>query len=52
MIIEGFVKSLDNDKAKKSNDPSYYNNMALINALKGRNAETYQYLQGAYILVG
>ncbi len=46
-IIEGFIRFLENSKTKKSNDPSYYYNMALISALKNNKAETYQYIQGA-----
>jgi len=46
-LIDGFARFLDNGKAKKSNDPSYYYNMALINALQNKKSETYQYIQGA-----
>jgi len=46
-IIDGFTQFLDKDKSKKSNEPSYYYNMALINALQNKDSETYQYLQGA-----
>ncbi len=46
-IIDGFTHFLEKDKAKISNDPSYYYNLALINALKGSTVDTYQYLQGA-----
>ncbi|TWX71945.1 tetratricopeptide repeat protein [Colwellia demingiae] len=46
-IIDGFIQFLDKDKSKKSNEPSYYYNMALINALQNKDSETYQYLQGA-----
>ena len=46
-IIDGFTLFLENGKAKKSNDPSYYYNMALINALKNNKNGMYQYLQGA-----
>ena len=47
IIIDGFTQSLDNSKAKKSNNPSYYYNMALIQALQSKSSETYQYLQAA-----
>lgn len=46
-IIDGYTLSLDNGKAKKSNDPTYYYNMALISALQNKSSETYQYLQAA-----
>jgi len=46
-IIDGFGLSLANGKAKKSNNPSYYYNMALVSTLKGQKSETYQYMQGA-----
>jgi len=46
-LIDGFTLFLDNGKTKKSNDPSYYYNMALINALQNRKSQTYQYLQVA-----
>jgi len=46
-IIDGYTLSLENGKAKKSNDPAYYYNMALINALQNKSSETYQYLQAA-----
>ncbi len=46
-IIDGFTRFLENGKTKKSNDPSYYYNMALINALQNNKKETYQYIQGA-----
>jgi len=46
-IIEGFAQFLEKSKAKKSNDPSYYYNTALINALKNNKNEAYQYLQAA-----
>jgi len=47
IIIDGFSQFLEKDKAKISNDPSYYYNLALIHALKENNLDTYQYLQGA-----
>jgi tetratricopeptide (TPR) repeat protein len=47
IIIDGYTLSLENGKAKISNDPSYYYNMALINALQNKSSETYQYLQAA-----
>jgi TolB-like protein/Flp pilus assembly protein TadD len=47
VIIDGFTQFLEKDKAKISNDPSYYYNLALINALNGNKSDTYQYLQGA-----
>ncbi len=46
-IIDGFSQFLDKDKSKKSNEPSYYYNMALLNAMQNKDSETYQYLQGA-----
>ena len=46
-IIEGFEHFLKSSQTKKSNDPSYYYNMALISALQNNKAETYQYIQGA-----
>tara|TARA_R110000737_G_scaffold1598_19_gene4847 strand:- start:4033 stop:6270 length:2238 start_codon:yes stop_codon:yes gene_type:complete len=46
-IIDGFTQFLDKGKSKKSNEPSYYYNMALIHALQNKKSETYQYLQGA-----
>ncbi|MEW6996917.1 tetratricopeptide repeat protein [Colwelliaceae bacterium BS250] len=46
-IIDGFTRFLESDKTKKSNDPSYYYNMALVSALQNNNTETYQYIQGA-----
>jgi len=46
-IIDGFTRFLESGKTKTSNDPSYYYNMALINALKDNKKETYQYIQGA-----
>jgi len=46
-IIDGFTKFLEKDRAKISNDPSYYYNLALINALNNNKSDTYQYLQGA-----
>ena len=46
-IIDGFAQFLEKGKAKKSNDPSYYYNIALINALQDNKVDTYQYLQAA-----
>ena len=46
-IIDGFVDFLAKSKTKKSNDPSYYYNMALVSALQGDKTSTYQYIQGA-----
>ncbi|PKI17947.1 tetratricopeptide repeat protein [Colwellia sp. 12G3] len=46
-IINGFTEFLDKAKSKKANEPSYYYNMALINALQNKTSETYQYFQGA-----
>jgi len=46
-LIDGFTLFLEKDKAKISNDPSYYYNLALISTLKDNKADTYQYLQGA-----
>ncbi|PKG82224.1 hypothetical protein CXF85_15140 [Colwellia sp. 75C3] len=46
-IIDGFTQFLDKGKSKKSNEPSYYYNMALINSLKNNTSATYQYFQGA-----
>ena len=46
-IIDGFTQFLDKGKSKKSNEPSYYYNMALINSLKNKKSATYQYFQGA-----
>lgn len=46
-IIDGFARFLEKGKTKASNDPSYYYNMALINALQNNKTETYQYFQGA-----
>lgn len=46
-IIDGFSRFLAKSKIKKSNDPSYYYNMALISALQNDKTETYQYIQGA-----
>lgn len=46
-IIDGFTQFLEKDKSKKSNDPSYYYNAALINALQNKKSVTYQYLQAA-----
>jgi tetratricopeptide (TPR) repeat protein len=46
-IIDGFILYLDKSKTKRSNEPSYYYNMALINALQNNKSGTYQYLQGA-----
>ncbi len=46
-IIDGFIQFLEKGKAKKSNEPSYYYNLALINALQNKKSEMYQYLQGA-----
>jgi len=46
-IIDGFALSLDKGKAKKSNNPSYYYNMALVNVLQDNSSEAYQYLQAA-----
>ncbi len=45
-LIDGFTQFLEKGKTKKSNDPSYYYNIALINALKDKKSEAYQYLQG------
>jgi TolB-like protein/Flp pilus assembly protein TadD len=47
MIIDGFTQFLDKGKSKKVNEPSYYYNMALINALQNKTSATYQYFQGA-----
>ena len=47
IIIDGFTQFLDKGKSKKSNEPSYYYNMALINALQNNKSATFQYLQGA-----
>jgi TolB-like protein/Flp pilus assembly protein TadD len=46
-IIDGFTQFLDKGKSKKSNEPSYYYNMALVNALQNNKTGMYQYLQGA-----
>ncbi len=46
-IIDGFSRFLEESKTKKSNDPSYYYNMALVSALNNDNTATYQYIQGA-----
>ena len=46
-IIDGYARFLEGGKVKKSNDPTYYYNMALINALQNNKAETYQYIQAA-----
>ena len=46
-IIDSFAHFLATSKTKKSNEPSYYYNMALISALQNKKAETYQYIQGA-----
>ncbi|WP_019027523.1 tetratricopeptide repeat protein [Colwellia piezophila] len=47
VIIDGFTQFLDKGKTKKSNEPSYYYNMALISALQNNKSGTYQYLQAA-----
>jgi TolB-like protein/Flp pilus assembly protein TadD len=46
-IIKSFTLFLEKGKTKKSNDPSYYYNLALINALRNNKNDTYQYLQAA-----
>ena len=46
-IIDGFTQFLNKGKSKKANEPSYYYNMALINALQNNTSATYQYFQGA-----
>ncbi len=46
-IIDGFTQFLDKGKSKKSNEPEYYYNMALVNALQNNKSGMYQYLQGA-----
>ena len=46
-IIDGFARFLASSQTKKSNEPSYYYNMALISALQNNKAEAYQYIQGA-----
>ena len=46
-IIDGFTQFLEKGKTKKSNDPSYYYSLALINALNDNKTDTYQYLQAA-----
>ena len=46
-IIDDFERFLENGKAKKSNDPTYYYNMALISALQNEKTEMYQYIQAA-----
>jgi len=47
IIIDGFTQFLEKGRAKISNDPSYYYNFALINALNNNKSDTYQFLQGA-----
>jgi len=47
VIINGFSQFLEKGRAKISNDPSYYYNLALINALNDNKTDTYQFLQGA-----
>jgi TolB-like protein/Flp pilus assembly protein TadD len=47
IIIDGFTQSLDNSKAKKSNNPSYYYNMALAHVLQNKSSDAYQYFQAA-----
>ena len=46
-IIDGFTQFLEQGKAKKSNDPSYYYNLALISAIQNNKSDFYQYLQVA-----
>ena len=46
-IIDGFTQFIEKGKEKISNDPSYYYNLSLINALQNKKNETYQYLQAA-----
>ena len=46
LILE-FDKSLQNGKNKKANMPNYYYNMALVHSLRGDEAESFNYLQGA-----
>jgi len=45
LLIAGFTQFLEHGKAKKSNNPSYYYNFALINALQNNKNAFYQYLQ-------
>lgn len=46
-IIDSFTLFLERGKTKKSNNPSYYYNLALINILKNNKNEAYQYFQAA-----
>lgn len=46
-IILEFESFLQNDITKKTNNPSYFYNMALLKALQGKKSESFYYLQGA-----
>jgi TolB-like protein/Tfp pilus assembly protein PilF len=46
LIIE-FDRYLQSGKQKKATKPNYYYNMALLHALRGDEAESFNYLQGA-----
>jgi TolB-like protein/Flp pilus assembly protein TadD len=47
VIIDEFEKYTENSRSTRSNTPSFYMNMAQINALKQNKEEAFYYLQGA-----
>jgi len=46
-IILEFESFLQNDVTKKTNNPSYFYNMALLKALQDKESESFYYLQGS-----
>lgn len=46
-LMTGLEKYLENNKAKKANDPSYYYTMSLVKTIQGNSNEAFYYLQGA-----
>lgn len=46
-VISEFESFLQNDITKKTNNPSYFYNMALLKALQDKTNESFYYLQGA-----